>query len=341
MEKILVLPIIISFFITVFFLPLWIKRAKKIGLIWEDMNKLKHPKNIAGSGGLIVIFGFVSGILLYIAIKTFILETDITTIEIFALLTTILIAGIIGLIDDFLGWVHGGLPAKFRIFFMLFAAIPLMVINAGESQISIPVMGLVKLGLIYPLVLIPIGIIGATTTYNFLAGYNGLEASQGILILSALAFVTWITGNSWLSLVLLCMVASLLAFYLFNKYPAKVFPGDVMTYSIGALIATTAIVGNIEKIAIFFFIPYILETGLKVRGKLKKQSFGKVKKDGTLELPYEKFYGLEHIAIWILKRIKKSGKVYEREVVYLINLFQVLIITWGLTLFKNSLFAAA
>ena len=79
-----------------------------------------------------------------------------------------------------------------------------------------------------------------------------------------------------------------------------------MTYAIGALIACIAILGNVEKIAVFFFIPYILETILKLRGKLKKQSFGKVNEDGSLEVPYKKFYGLEHIAIHILKKLKPN-----------------------------------
>ena len=144
--------------------------------------------------------------------------------------------------------------------------------------------------------------------------------------------------QKWLSVIGLCMVASLIAFYLFNKYPAKVFPGDVMTYSVGALIVVLAILGGIEKIALFFFIPYIIETGSKLRGKLKKESFAKVNEDGSLEMPYKKVYGLEHIAIWVLKKIKKNKKVYEKEVVYFINIFQILIIALGLIVFKNRLF---
>src|SRR3989338_8334524 len=100
------------------------------------------------------------------------------------------------------------------------------------------------------------------------------------------------------------MVAALIAFYIFNKYPAKVFPGDTLTYPVGALIAVIAILGNMEKIAIFFFIPYILETILKLRGGLKKESFAKLNEKGTLEMPYKKIYGLEHLAIKILQKIK-------------------------------------
>ncbi len=333
MEIILIIPIIIAFFITLFFTFIWIKKAKQIGLIWEDMHKPKHPKNVAGSGGLGVVFGFVLGTLIYIAIKTFILKTDIVTVEIFALLTTILLVGFIGLMDDLLGWRRGGLSKRSRLALILFAAIPLVVINAGESKM----MG-INLGLLYPLFFVPLGIVGASVTFNFLAGYNGLETSQGILILSALAIATWFTGNSWLSLIAIIMISCLLAFYLFNKYPAKIFPGDILTYSVGAMIASLAILGDMEKIAIFFFIPYIIETGLKLRGKLKKQSFGKLNADCSLELPYNKFYGLEHVSIYLLKKIKKDKKVYEKEVVYLINLFQIFIIILGLILFRGNIF---
>ena len=52
------------------------------------------------------------------------------------------------------------------------------------------------------------------------------------------------------------MVAALFGFYMYNRYPAKVFPGDSITWAIGALIAGMAILGNFEKIAIFIFIPY-------------------------------------------------------------------------------------
>ena len=99
-----------------------------------------------------------------------------------------------------------------------------------------------------------------------------------------------------------------------------------MTYSIGMMIAAIAILGNLEVIALLFFIPYIIEIILKARGRLKKYSFGKPNEDGSLDLAYDKIYGLEHLSIKILKKIKPSHKVYEKDVVNLINGFQLLII---------------
>ena len=61
-----------------------------------------------------------------------------------------------------------------------------------------------------------------------------------------------------------------------------------------------------------------------------EESFAKLNEDGSLEVPYEKFYGIEHIAIAVLKKIKPGKKVYEKEVVYAINLFQIIFIVLGL-----------
>jgi len=307
-------------------MPFWIRKAKEYGLEGIDKHKTSGKK-IAESGGMMVLFGFILGVLVYIGIKTFYLGGDGIFGNIFAILCVILLASLVGMMDDFFGWKKG-LSRRSRIILIVFSAIPLMVINAGESNM----MG-IEFGILYPLLLIPIGIVGATTTFNFLAGYNGLEAGQGIIILSALSIVTYLTGNSWLSIIGLCMVASLLAFYIFNKYPAKVFPGDVLTYSVGALIAGMAILGNIEKIAIFFFIPYLIEVVLKIRGKLEKQSFAKLNGDGSIDLPYKKIYGLEHLAIYFLKKIKPNKKVHEKEMVWLIHGFQIVIIVLGFLLF--------
>ena len=335
MEAVMLIPIAISFVLTLLVLPRWIKKCESIGLLWEDMNKYGHPKNVASSGGIVVVVCFVFGVFSYIALRTFVFNDIGFNLEIFSLLSVILILAVIGLTDDLLGWRNGGLSVRLRLFLILFASVPLVVINAGYHIVDVPFIGIMDFGIWYPFFFIPLGIIGATSTYNFLAGFNGLESSQGIIILSFLSLVAYLMGNEWLGLIGLCMVFVLLAFYIFNKYPAKVFPGDILTYSVGALIAIMAILGNFERIAVVVFIPYILETILKLRGGLKIQSFGTPNEDGTLSLPYDKFYSLNHVAIYILQKYKT--KVYEKDVVYLINLFQIVIVVVAFFLFKNSI----
>ncbi len=336
MEELLFLPVFASIIITLVFLPAWIRKARQINLVWEDMNQYGHPKNLPGAGGIIVLMAFVLSVLIYVAIKTFILKTNLTSMETFALLTTTIIAGIIGFVDDILGWVRGGLRKRLRVILVIMAAIPLMVINAGESSINLPILGLVNTGWVYPLILIPIGVAGVTTTYNFLAGFKGLEAGQGIIILTFLSLIAYLTDSSWLALIGLCMVASLIVFYFFNIKAATILPGDALTYSVGALIASMAIIGNFERIAIVVFLPYITEFILKLRGKLKKQSFGIPNKDGSLEMPYDKIYGLTHVSLFILKKLKK--KVYEKDIPRFIFCIQIILCLLALIIFRNSLF---
>jgi len=334
MVSLLIGSFIISFVLSFLTMPFWIRKIKKSGLIWEDMNKPGHPKNVAGSGGIVAVIAFIVGVCYYIAIRTFVMkDTDGITVQIFALLSVLLILTLVGIVDDLLGWKNKGLSRRVRVLLALVASIPLVVINAGSSSMNFPFLGIINFGIFYPLILVPLGVVGATTTYNFLAGYNGLEAGQGIILLSFLSYVAYATGNSWIALMGLTMVAALIGFWFYNKYPAKVFPGDSLTWSVGALIAIMAILGNFQKIAVFVFIPYILETILKLRGNLEKHSFAIPNKDGSLEMPYKKIYGLEHLAIYLLKKIKPSGKVYEKDVVYLIHGFQILFIILALLIF--------
>ncbi|MFO8015568.1 MAG: hypothetical protein R6U32_00540 [Candidatus Woesearchaeota archaeon] len=146
---------------------------------------------------------------------------------------------------------------------------------------------------------------------------------QGVIILSTLGFIAWLTGSGWVAAMDFCMVAALLAFLIFNFYPAKVFPGDTLTYSVGALIAIVAIFANIEKYALILFIPYFIEVILKARGKMQKESFAKVLKDGSLKNQYRRYYGIEHIAINTIRTLKK--KAFEHEVVLSIWAFQAII----------------
>jgi len=321
-EYILLIPILVSFFITFYLMPYWIKKARNAGLVGKDMNK-PTKEYVAECGGVIVVISFVLSALLYIAIKTFYFKDSSFIIEIFALLFSILFVAFVGIIDDILGWKIG-LNKRTRIILIAFASLPIIVINAGIKEVSLPFFGVVELSYLYLFFVIPIAFIGTSTTFNFLAGYNGLEARQGILIFLALSIFTYLTGTRWLSLISLCMVAALFAFLKYNQFPAKVFPGNTLTYALGALIALIAILGNIEKFAIFIFIPNIIEVFLKLRGGLKKESFAKPNKDGSLELKYKKIYGLEHFAIYILKKFKQ--KVYENDVVDFINIIQLIFI---------------
>ncbi len=298
--------IILSFLITIFTLPYWIRRATNAKLVGPDVHKKEGPK-VAELGGLCVVAGFLVALLLFVATKVFIYHWPENLLQIFATIAAILIATMIGFVDDILGWKIG-LRARYKVALTFFISFPIVVINAGHAAMNLPFVGGVDFGLLYPLLFIPIAVMGTSNGFNMIAGYNGLEAGQGMIILTTLAIITYISGDSYAAFIASCMIAALFAFYIFNSYPAKIFPGDTLTYPVGALIAIVAIIGNVEKYAVILFIPYFIELILKARGNLVKESFAAVQRDGSLEKRYEQWYGIEHIALDIMKKIKVIQK---------------------------------
>lgn len=311
----------VSFIVTYALTPRWINAAHRIGLVGRDMNKFSKPE-IAEMGGIAVVSGFVAGVLFYIGLSTFYFHQDAYLIYILATLTTVLIIAIIGMLDDILGWKIG-LKQWQKPILTLAAALPMMVVNAGESSMSLPIVGNVDFGILYPLVIIPIGIAGAANGFNMLAGYNGLEAGMGAIILSTMGYIAWKFNLGWVAIIAGCMVFALLAFLRYNWFPARVFPGDTLTYSVGALIACIAILGNMEKVAVLLYLPYFLDFVLPLRKRMKVEAFGKPREDGSLDLPYTKIYDTAHAVILLLKKIK--GKAYEYEVALVIFLIELIL----------------
>jgi UDP-N-acetylglucosamine--dolichyl-phosphate N-acetylglucosaminephosphotransferase len=90
--------------------------------------------------------------------------------------------------------------------------------------------------------------------------------------------------------------ASLLGFIKYNWYPARILPGDSLTYLLGSIVASGVIVGNMEKVGVIVLLPFIIEFFLKARARFKASCLGKLRKDGKLNPPYGKrIYSITHI----------------------------------------------
>jgi len=326
----------VSFFITLFLTQRWVRSAKSAKLLGKDLNKYEKPL-VPEAGGIAVALAVCFSLQIYIFLKTFRLlgtaETHI--VEAFAISATVLLAGFIGFTDDILGWKRGLTQFK-KVLLTVPIALPLMVINAPHTIMTLPdPIGPFDFGPVYPLLLVPVGVIGATNGFNLLAGYNGLETGMGLIIFTTFGVAGLIVEKYWISLISFTVSASLLAFLYFNWYPAKVFPGDSLTYSIGSLIAAIAILGDMERLAVWLFFLYFIEGLLYFRARAidkagDVQAFGIPNEDGSLEMPYEKIYDTTHFAIWFLKKVKE--KVYERDVVRFLLFVQFLIALSGMVL---------
>ncbi|MGM5482957.1 MAG: MraY family glycosyltransferase [Nanobdellota archaeon] len=312
--------ILVSYMVTILVLPKWISRAKNHGLTGKDIHK-KKKTDVAEAGGIVVILASAIALLVYIAVLVFFYNEKGSVINILAALCSLFLALIIGFVDDILGW-RIGLRQRDKILLSFLIPLPIMVVNAGHHAMNLPFFGEVSFGLLYPLLIVPVAIIGSANAFNMLAGYNGLETGMGIIILSSLGIKLWTTGEGTASIIALCVCSGLIAFFGYNFYPAKVFPGDTMTYPVGAGIAIVAILGNIERFALYIFPLYFIELLLKLRGKFRPDWTCRLKSDNTLSNKGN-INTVPHIAIVILKKLKI--KPTERAVVLSILLVQVAI----------------
>lgn len=326
MNYVLLLCFLVSFVTVIVTVPLWIRKAKVNHIVGRDIHKLDKRK-VAEMGGLTVIVGFLFGTLAYVGITTYFPFREHNHLLTLGILCSILITTIIGIIDDILGW-KVGLRQYQKPILTIAAAIPIAILFTANSTILIPLVGELSFGIWYSLLIVPLIIVVTTNGFNMLAGYNGLESGMGVIMLSVLGLLALVTGSYWAGIIAFIMVFALLGFLANNYYPARVFPGDSLTYSVGALIGIVAVVANIERALFLLLVPYVIEFFLKLRGRFQKESFSKLRKDGGLYV--EGIYGLEHLVVWGLGKIKK--KVTEQNVVHTLWLMEILIAVavWGL-----------
>src|SRR3990167_1512873 len=312
MRIIPVIGALIGFLIVICLTPWIIRFLKKMGLVVKDQNKENKPL-IPVAGGLI------AGLMSYVFIQTFFYKDTSNLLIIFASTISLFLVTLIGFMDDLLigkdREATTGLKQWQKPLLTVIGAIPLMVVNAGTSTMWIPFFGEVKFGLIYPLLFVPIIFVGASNMVNMLAGFNGLETGLGLIYLGNLGLFAYVNDRMDAALIAAVAFACMLGFFYYNKFPAKIFPGDSLTYLLGGTLAVIAIIGNIEKAGMIMSIPFFIEFILKARGRFKNQSYGTYS-NGKVKSLYNKIYSIPHF-------FTITGKFTEGQVVYLTILVQL------------------
>jgi UDP-N-acetylglucosamine--dolichyl-phosphate N-acetylglucosaminephosphotransferase len=297
----------VSFIVTFLIAPYFMQFLRAGGIVGMDLHKKGHPK-LPTSGGVVVALGVLAGLLIYIGFVTFLDGTPKEITNLLAVISTVLIVMFVGFLDDLnvkarAVITKGGLdirvgfPQWAKPLLTLPAAVPLMVVNAGETMMGLPLFGIVDFGLLYPLLLIPLGVIVVSNATNLLAGFNGVESGMGLVYLFGLGAIAFMSGN-FAAVIFLTAFAAVAGFIRYNWYPAKFLPGDSLTYLLGAIVASGVIVGNMEKFGIIMMLPFIIEFFLKLRSGFKASCLGKLRSDGKLDAPYgKKIYSWTHVVM--------------------------------------------
>ena len=269
---------LVSFAATFISVPWLIPKLKRAGLTGKDVNKPDKPE-VPEMGGFAIVFGLSGGILLAIYLNTFydVFDGGFQLKLLLAAFCTILVMAFVGIFDDLFDMrqlVKAVLP--------LFAALPLVAVKAGVNTMTFPFIGPVHLGIIYTLILIPIGVTGASNVTNMLAGFNGLEAGMGAAACFSLALIAIALGRPEAAIILIATLGALLAFLYYNWHPSRVLIGDIGTLTIGAVLASAVIIGNFETAGVIVIIPYAIDFFIKAVNRFPSKGWWGIYENGKL-----------------------------------------------------------
>jgi len=223
-----------------------ISRLRRMGSTVPDYHKL-DGRSVPRPGGPAIVAGLVSPLI-------FALVLDWNT-KILAFLLVVMVAFIVGLVDDI--WTLGGIgkPAL-----MLAASVPLILLPGVISPFPVfPLFGPVRLTIVYPILVL--GAISVTAnTLNSIDVLNGAVSGFTLITLVPLILAFALMQDATALLLAASTFGAVLAFYIFHRYPSRIFPGDSGTLSLGAAYGALAIIGRAEFVGIVALLPAILNS---------------------------------------------------------------------------------
>lgn len=250
----------LAFVITFIVTPQIGQLMKKHNITGKDVHKSLQIE-IPEMGGLSYV---VSLTIVFLLAFLFLTEP-----KYLAAVSVLLLSALIGGYDDL-----RGLPQKTKLVLTLFTGLPLLYFVEDTSVHFIFFSVDFSWGY-YILILLAVSACSNAT--NLLAGFNGEEAGLGAIASFFLGICCLILAKEIPQLLLFSLSASLLAFLIFNRYPAHIFPGDLGTLPIGALIAVAVIFGKIELFGFFALLPAMTEFFLKLRIWFRGKEYGPTK----------------------------------------------------------------
>lgn len=245
-------------FITTFILtPIIARIMKNFHIVGVDVHKLTRPE-VPEMCGLSIVIGMTLSIIVLI------LMNPQHIYEYIAIILCGMIAGIIGFVDDL-----RNLGASTKAFLTAFSCMPILLLGTYHPYPVLPFLGGVRLTIVYP-ILLPFALAVPSNAVNMMDVFNGSMTGTCAIISFVMILCLILTGRFEHALVASALLGCLIAFYLFNKYPSKVFTGDTGSLFIGSSIGSLAIIGSVELATVVALFPHIMNAfyGLTSVGKL-------------------------------------------------------------------------
>lgn len=264
-----VLALMIGFILSVAFgfllIPFLRKRKIKQQVSIFLAKNHKSKEGTPTMGGLIFIIPTILTIIILLLMGKISFSENL-----FIVMFVFIGYAILGFIDDFLiikRHNNEGLTEIKKLFGQLLIALVFFYIfmkSGNEPVLDVHTLGIkINMGWFYGIFLLFI-LVASSNAVNLTDGLDGLAGGLSVMTFLAFGLISWnsnwVSGGEDIAIFCFVLVGSLMGFLVYNTYPAKVFMGDTGSLSLGATLASVAIITSHEITLIIVAGVFIIET---------------------------------------------------------------------------------
>ena len=253
---------VVTFILTLVGIPAFIRFYHKAHISGQQMHEdVKQHQAKAGTptmGGTVFLLASV--------LSSFVIALISRELSSAALMILFILVlyGIVGFLDDFLKVfrkINEGLNPKQKLALQIIGGIVFYFFfdtHGGGDLLNVFGFSL-HLGYLY-IAFTLFWLVGFSNAVNLTDGIDGLASISVTISLVAYAVIATVQHRLDILIVILSMIGGLLAFFIFNHKPAKIFMGDVGSLALGGMLAAISIALHQEWTLLIIGIVYVFET---------------------------------------------------------------------------------
>lgn len=265
---------LVPLIVTAVSMPYFIRKLTENNIVAKDVYKNDLPTVADRGGTAILLIAMLS-----LSMNSLFFKFTSTN---YVVMIVIALFGLFGILDDM---INIGRASKFLI--MYYCSYPLIQ-YATHTAVTLPSVGDLELGIIYLQLIVPTYVLVASNLVNMHSGYNGLSSGLAIIVLVSLIIKSIIINDVENIISVVAITGATLGFYFYERYPARIFWGNVGSLTVGAAIGAIIVIQGFIISGFIMLIPHTVNFLMYVYWKIKKYphvKFGKIREDGTLDVP--------------------------------------------------------
>jgi len=259
-------------------MPYMIRKLTENGYVVRDYYKPVETM-VPTKGGLVILLVAMFST----SLGAFFTELPASNYKILVVLA---LFGLFGMLDDLIN-----IGRQSKLILLYFCSFPLsipFIASINGTCIHFPLIGAVDGGLFYLYLIVPTYVLVTSNLVNMHSGFNGLATGTSLIVLAALLVKSVFYGTIDHVVVIASLTGATLGFLWYDRYPSRIFWGNIGSLTIGAAIGITIVTQGFLVSGFVMLIPHTVNFLMYFFWRLARlppAKFGKVGPDGKLTVP--------------------------------------------------------